>query len=387
MNEEDVFQQPRACGKNPPAEPVRTRRGLKDFIELPYALHGHDPCFVPPLRGDCRRLLDRRRNPFFGYGDAELFTVHRDGRVAGRVAAVHNPRHNAARQANDGFFGQFTCADDPDAARALFDAAAGWLRARGLATMLGPVNFTTNDECGVLVDGFDTPPAVLMPYNPAYYPPLLEACGLTKTKDLWTWELARPPMERMRRITLRAERLHRLTVRPLEIRDFAAEIMRVKHVFDSAWQHNWGFTPMTDAEFTALGRRLRSIADPGLVQLAEVAGEPVAVGLALPDLNQALPAARGRLSHFGLPIGAVRLMLAARRIDRVRAVLFGVVPHMRGRGIEAAVYARTVEAIYAGGYGGAEVGWTLEDNQAINSYLTTTGCTRAKTYRIYGLAL
>ncbi|MEV0387104.1 hypothetical protein [Nonomuraea sp. NPDC050643] len=366
------------------AEPVRTRRELSGFVELPYALHGRDPHFVPPLRGDCRRLLDRRRNPFFAYGDAALFTVRKDGRVAGRIAAVHNPRHNDVHQARDGFFGQFACADDPGVARALLDAAAGWLRERGLATLVGPVNFTTNDECGVLVDGFDAPPAVMMPYNPAYYPALLEDCGLAKAKDLWTWELTDPPRERLLRVARLAERRHHFTVRPIEPRDFPAEIMRVKHVFDGAWQHNWGFTPMTDAEFTALAGRLRTIVNPRLVQLAEVAGEPVAVALVLPDLNQALPAARGRLSRFGLPVGLVRLALAARHVNRTRAVLFGVVPHMRGRGVETALFAHTFDAIIAGGYhGGIEVGWTLEDNQAINRYLAATGSTRAKTYRIY----
>ncbi|GAA2212441.1 GNAT family N-acetyltransferase [Nonomuraea monospora] len=371
------------------AEPVKGRRGLAEFIELPYRLHGGDPHFVPPLRGDCRRLLDRRRNPFFRYGDAELFTVRREGRVAGRIAAVHNPRHNAAHGTHDGFFGQFACADDPGAARELLDAAAAWLRGRGLQTMLGPVDFTMNDECGVLVDGFDAPPSVMMPYNPAYYPELLESGGLAKVKDLWAWDGAgREPHERLLRIARRAEQRHRLTVRSLDPARFDADLDGVKRVFDSAWQGNWGFTPMTDEEFAAAKHRLRKVVDPRLVLLAEVAGEPVAVALMLPDLNQAVAAARGRLSRFGLPIGRVRLTLAARRIDRVRGVLFGVVPALRRHGVEAAVIARAYEAIAAGGYrGGVELGWTLEDNQAINRYLALLGCTRSKVYRIYGREL
>ncbi|MGP4099705.1 hypothetical protein [Nonomuraea sp. KM90] len=377
---------PAPSGRAPAAEPVRGRRRLREFVELPYTLHGRDPCFVPPLRGDCRRLLDRRRNPFFAYGDVELFTVRRGGRVAGRVAAVDNPRHNDVHGARDGFFGQFACADDPSVARELLDAAGRWLRGRGLRTMLGPVNFTTNEECGVLVDGFGTPPSVMMPYNPAYYPGLLESCGLAKAKDLWAWEGGHgAPGERLARIARHAERSHQLTVRSLDPGDFHADMMRVKHVFDRAWQGNWGFTPMTDAEFTAVAGRLRAVMEPGLVQLAEVAGEPVAVALALPDLNQALPAARGRLTRFGLPIGLVRLSLAARRIDRVRGVLFGVVPHLSGRGIETALFARGQEAVRAAGYdGGMEHGWTLEDNSAVNRYLESAGCTHSKTYRIYG---
>ncbi|WP_345565949.1 hypothetical protein [Nonomuraea rosea] len=371
------------------AEPVRTRRALRDFVELPYRLHGADPCFVPPLRGDCRRLLDRRRNPFFAYGAAELFTVRRAGRVAGRVVAVDNPRHNAAHQARDGFFGQFACVDDEPVAEALLSAAADWLRARGLGTMLGPVDLTTHGECGLQVDGFGSPPMVMMPYNPAYYPGLLESCGLGKAKDLWTWSHELGPLdERLARIAGQVRRRHGLTVRTLDMTDFDAEALRIKHVYDRAWQHNWGFTPMTEAEFAALARRLRGIIDPALIHLAEIAGEPVAVALVLPDANQALPAARGRLSSFGLPIGLIRLVLAARRIDRTRAVLFGVVPRLQGRGIETLLFTRAYESIKARGYtGGLELGWTLEDNEAVNRYLVAGGCTHTKTYRIYQRAL
>jgi GNAT superfamily N-acetyltransferase len=246
-----------------------------------------------------------------------------------------------------------------------------------------------NDECGVLVEGFDAPPSVLMPYNPAYYPALLESCGMAKAKDLWAWDgTGWVPPERLLSIARRAELRHRLTVRPLDPARLDGDLDRVKLVFDRAWQGNWGFTPMTDAEFAVAKQRLRKIMDPRLVQLAEVAGEPVAVALALPDFNQALVAARGRLSRFGLPIGRVRLSLAARRIDRVRGVLFGVVPDLRRHGVEAALLARSQEAVTAGGYrGGMEVGWTLEDNQAINSYLSLIGGTRTKAYRIYGREL
>ncbi|MEU7895584.1 hypothetical protein AB0B45_22355 [Nonomuraea sp. NPDC049152] len=367
------------------AEPVRTRRRLGQFIEFPYRLHRGDPRFVPPLRGDCRRLLDRRRNPFFAYGEAGLFTVRRNGRVAGRIAAVHNPRHNQAHQARDGFFGQFECLDDHAVARALLDAATGWLRERGLDTMLGPVNFTTNDECGLLVDGFDAPPRVMMPYNPAYYPALLEGYGLTKAKDLWAWERGGHPLDdRLLRITERIRLRHRLTVRQLDMNDFDGETARIKRVYDSAWQHNWGFTPMTDAEFADLASRVREIVDPRLIHLAEVDGEPVGVVVVLPDINQALPAARGRLCRFGLPIGLARLALAARRIDRTRGILWGVVRRLQGCGIETLLFARAYEAIVAGGYhGGMELGWTLEDNQAVNRYLAAVDCVRSKTYRIY----
>ncbi|MCK2221975.1 hypothetical protein MF672_050430 [Actinomadura sp. ATCC 31491] len=376
-----------ASSSPPPegARPVRARGELRRFVELPYRLHRGDPHYVPPLRGDVRWLLDRRRNPFFAYGAAELFTVERHGRVVGRVAAVDNPRHNAAHGAADGFFGLFECVPDAGAARALVEAAAGWLRGRGLRTMLGPVAFTTHDECGLLVSGFDAPPRVMMPYNPAYYPGLLEACGFGPAKDLLTWSHdLRPLDERLARLARRTLARHGLTVRPLDPARFDADARRIKTVYDQAWRHHWGFTPATDAEFAALARRVRGIADPRLIQLAEVAGEPVAVVVVLPDVNQALPVARGRLTRFGLPIGLVRLALAARRVDRARAALFGVVPRLQGLGIETALFAAAREVIVAGGYhGGVELGWTLEDNRAVNRYLRSGGCTPSRTYRIY----
>ncbi|GAA2628822.1 hypothetical protein SMC26_29645 [Actinomadura fulvescens] len=368
--------------RKPSVEPVRTRSRLREFVELPYRLYEGDPHFVPPLRGECRRLLSRRHNPFFAYGDAELFTARRDGRVVGRIAAVHNPRHNEVHQARDGFFGQFECEDDPAVARALIDTASGWLRRRGLATMLGPFNFTTNDECGLLVDGFDTSPRVLMPYNPPYYPALLESCGLAKAKDLWTWERGtQPPGDRLLRLYERVQRREQVSVRTLDLRHFDRDLAKIRHVYHVAWRHNWGFVPMTDAELTAFARRLRRIVDPSLVLLVEAAGEPVAAGLAVPDVNQALSAARGRST----PIGLLRLSRAARAITQTRGLLLGVVPGYRERGLELLLYGRFLEAARTGGYRGTtEFGWTLEDNRPINQSMTALGCTHAKTYRIYG---
>ena len=366
--------------------PVRTRPARRRFVELPYRLYRGDPAFVPPLRRDQRALIDRRRNPFLAYGEVELFTVASGRRVLGRIAAVHNPRHNEYHRAADGFFGLFECVDDPGAAGALFDAAADWLRGRGLTAMLGPVAFTMNDECGLLVDGFGTPPRVMMPYNHAYYPALFERCGLRKAKDLWTWERESVPFPaKVVRVAERVQRHEGLTVRPVDMRDLDADLARVKRVFDAAWRDNWGFVPMTDAEVAVMARRLRRILDPGLVQLVEAGGEPVAVGLVLPDVNQALPAARGRLTVCGLPVGLVRLALAARRIDRTRGALFGVVPEYRRRGVEALLFTRLWDAIAANGYTGGtmEMGWTLEDNRAIAASMRMVGGWHAKTYRIY----
>ncbi|MEU6719129.1 hypothetical protein ABZ897_47355 [Nonomuraea sp. NPDC046802] len=370
-------------------DPVRTRHDLKRFVEAPNRLHADDPVFVPSLPSEARRLVDRELNPFFAYGEAELFMVRDKGKVLGRIAAVDNPRHNAVHQARDGFFCQFACVDDPSVAETLFDAAAQWLRGRGLETMVGPVNFTTHEECGLLVEGFDSAPRVMMPYNPAYYPALLETCGLRKAKDLWAWSHDLSPLdERLLRIAGFVQRRKRLSVRPLDLADFDAEAQRIRHVYESAWRHNWGFTPATDEEFAVLARRLRPMIDPRFVHLAEVAGEPVGVVLVVPDVNQAVAAMHGNTTRTGRLVDLARMLLAPPTIDRTRAMLFGVVPRLRGCGIETLLYVRVHEALKASAYqGGVELGWTLEDNTAVNRFLEAGGCTRAKTYRIYQRAL
>ncbi|TMR18289.1 N-acetyltransferase [Nonomuraea turkmeniaca] len=365
-------------------EPVVTRRDRERFLDLPYRLHAGEPHWVPPLRREAGRLISPRHNPFFAYGTARLFVARRGPQVLGRIAAVHNPRHNSRFEAADGFFGQFECADDGAAARALIDAAGHWLRGRRLTSMIGPVNLTTNGECGVLVDGFDTPPRLLMPYNPPYYGPLLEAAGLRKAKDLWAWRRGmRPFDERFSRVAARLEHRARVRVRPIDLRDFDDELARIRHLYNSAFDGLWGFVPMTEGEFGALARQLRPILDPGLVLIAESGGEPVGVSISLPDLNQALPAARGRLTTWGLPLGLLRLRRAARSIDAMRSIVVGVLPEHRGRGVEILLYAGTLRAAVSGGYRDIELGWTLEDNSAIVASLRAAGCTPAKTYRLY----
>ncbi|HEX4815479.1 MAG TPA: hypothetical protein VFV66_22275, partial [Nonomuraea sp.] len=340
--------------------------------------------WVPPLRTEARQLVSPQHNPFFAYGSAQLFLARRGARVVGRIAAVHNPRHNSRFGAADGFFGQFECAEDPAAATALAAAAGHWLRARHLTSMIGPVNFTIHDECGILVDGFDSPPRVLMPYNPPYYGPLLEAAGLRKAKDLWAWRRRTHPFcERVDRLVSRLERRGGLRVRPLDPADFDNEVARVRDVYNTAFDGLWGFVPMTEAEFGALARRLRPVLDPRLVLLAEAEGRPVGVAVSLPDLNQALPAAGGRLT----PLALLRLRRAARAIDGMRSLVVGVLPDHRRSGVELLLYAAARRAAVAGGYREIELGWTLEDNAAVNSSLTAVGCVRAKTYRLYRAGL
>ena len=359
------------------------------FIRFPYRLYRGDPNWVPPLEMERRDFLDRSKNPWFEFGTAELFLARRQGEVVGRIAGVVDPRYNQFHGTNLGFFGMFESIDDLAVARSLFDAAATWLRSQGFPEMVGPVNFSTNYECSVLVEGFEASPAVMMAYNPRYYPALYEASGLTKAKDLWAFDMssAQPPPERVVRVAEKIRQREGVLVRPVRMNDFAAEVQRVKDIYNSAWEKNWGFVPMTEAEFDHMAKEMKPLVVPELLLIAEVKGEPVAFSMTIPDANFALKAAGGRLTRFGLPIGLLRLVLAARRIRRLRLITLGIKEGFRRRGLDAILYLDTLTAARRLGYSGGEISWTLEDNDLVNRAIESMGGARSKTYRIYQRAI
>jgi len=358
------------------------------FVKFPYALYSGDPNWVPPLEVERKDFLDPRKNAFFEFGKVELFLARRGGSVVGRIAAVNDPRYNDFHKTQLGFFGMFECINDAGVARALFDAAAGWVRVQGFRAMMGPVNFSTNYECGVLTEGFDAPPVVLMAYNPRYYPELYEACGLTKAKDLWAWELSSsvPPPEKVARIAEKLRQREGITVRHVNLKDFDNEVRRIKDIYNSAWEKNWGFVPMTEAEFDQLAREMKPLVVAQLLLIAEVKGEPVAFSMTLPDANSALKAAGGRLTTFGLPIGLVKLVLASRKIKRLRLVTLGIKEGFRRRGIDAILYLDTLRTARQLGYSGGEISWTLEDNHLVNRAIESMGGRKYKTYRLYEMS-
>ena len=371
-------------------EEARDRRALREFIALPYRLHARDPIWVPPLRRDVALLLDRARNPFFEHGEAAYFLARRGHRVVGRIAAIANHLHNQTHNDRTGFFGFFETEADQAVADALFEAAATWLRARGFDTMRGPASFSVNDECGLLVDGFDDPPTLMMPHNPRHYVALVERAGFRGVKDLLVYEGGGrdayvPVPERLTRaVEIMRERMG-VTVRPLNLRDFDNEVDRIKRMYNAAWEKNWGFVPMTEHEIEHLAEQFRPVVNPDIVPIAEKDGELVGFGLALPDLNQVLRTNRqGRL----LPV-LPRLLWALRtkRIRRARIPLLGILPAYRGRGLDAVLYHHIwTQAGKHGMYWG-EAGWILEDNRAMNLGLEKMTFTRYKTYRLYDRAL
>ncbi|MGI5341478.1 N-acetyltransferase family protein [Streptomyces sp. CA-181903] len=364
---------------------VSGRRAVTAFLRFPYDVYRDNACWVPPLEWERRRFLSPRTNPFFRYGQVRLFLAHRGPRITGRIAAVRNPRYERFHRSRHGFFGLFECADDPESARALVGAVTEWLRTFGLDTVFGPVNFSLNDECGMLLSGFDSPPAVMMPYNPPYYPRLMSSCGFTKAKDLWAWRFegdAVPPEF----LDARSEETsvsENVVVRTVDLRVLHRELPVIADVYNAAWQENWGMVPLTAEELDFQAAQLKHVARSELILVAEVGGIPAGFLLAVPNVNEALAAAGGRLTVNGVPVGLVRLLRAARHIQGVRVIGFGVRPEYRRLGLDAALLLRFWRTASGMGYRWAECSWTLEDNARVNQLCSALGGERYKTYRIY----
>jgi GNAT superfamily N-acetyltransferase len=368
-------------------EAVRTRSDLDAFIRYQLELYSGDPYFVPPIVAERRDFLDREKNPFFSHAEAEFYVARRGHQVVGRIAAIDDALWNQFHNAETGFFGLFDAPDDPAIATALLDRAAEFARSRGMKTLTGPVNLSTNHECGVLVEGFDFPPAMMMPYNFRYYGRLLEGWGLRKMKDLYAYDLstALAPPEKVVRVAERLREQQGVRVRPIELRQLPEEIRRLKSIYNAMMDPAWLFLPMNEEEFDAIVARLRPLVRvrPELCLIAEVRGEPVAFCITLPDANRAIQAAGGYLTHWGLPLGLARMALAARKIERLRVLLFGIKPGFRRRGLDALLYLETLRAARRLGYDGGELGWVTEDNELMVRSIEATGARRYKTYRIY----
>ena len=333
-----------------------------------------------------KKRLDRSKNPFFEHGEVELFLAYRNGTPVGRIAAVENSLHNQVHEDRLGFFGQFECIDDPEVAHALLDRAAEWVENRGFDTIRGPVNFSMNEESGLLIEGFDDTPAILMTYNPPYYEALLEGWGLTKAKDLLAWHGGKGTFdeerfERMHRRTIERSGLD-IRVRSLNMKDFDNEVRLIRDLYNAGWEKNWGFVPMTDAEVHHMAKSLRPVVDPDLAMIGEIEGEPAGFALSLPDINQALHRINGRLFPFGI----FKLLLGMKKITRVRVITLGVLPEYRRSGLDALLYYQSFRRATDQGLSG-ESSWILEDNREMNRAQEKMGLALAKTYRLYDKAL
>ncbi len=366
--------------------PVRTAEDRDRFIRLPWQIYADDPSWVPPLLFERKEFINPRRHPFYQYGDAAHFIAYSDGAAVGRVLVADDPRFNECHGLNVGTFGMFESIDDEAVAHDLLDAAADWLRARGRTTIMGPIDYSTNYSCGLLVDGYQWPPRLMMNHNPPYYEPLLVSWGLEKTKDLYAWwfDTRNPDIQRWRHRVERLRQRSKITIRAMRRRDFTAELARCKLLYHECWKDNWGYAPMSAGESAEMGRQLRHFATPELMLMAEADGRPVGFSMTLPDLNEAIRPLNGRLTKFGLPIGFFKLRSNLKRIKTGRLIALGVLPHYRRRGIaEMLVLQSFTHATEELQYTGAELSWTLEDNALINRTIQAVGGQRYKTYRIY----
>jgi len=356
-------------------------KALKQFVEFPYRLYRDYPHYVPPLRIAVKELLDREKHPFYKDAEAEFFVAMKDGQVAGRVAAILDKAHNRFHRENAGFFGFFECINDQAVADALLQRAKRWVFDRGAKFLRGPVNPSTNYECGTLVEGFDSDPMVMMPYNPEYYPVLLDRAGLRKSKDLWAWlsNANTIDIKKIDRVADKAVSGNGVKVRPIDMKNFDADVENVWNIYNSAWERNWGFIPMSKEEFKLQGKEMKQILKPDLVLIGEVEGRVVGFALALPDINQALKPAQGKL----IPTGLIKILYYQRLVKSVRVLALGVVEEYRASGLAAGFYATLVRNARKLGYGDCEMSWILEDNVLMNRSLEVMGAKRYKIYRIY----
>jgi GNAT superfamily N-acetyltransferase len=364
--------------------PVASKRELKAFMRLPWRLYRNEPQWVPPLLMELRKRLDRERNPFFEHAEAEYFLAWRDGRAVGRITAQVDRNLNEFQGNDWGLFGFFECEDDPEAAAALLDAAAGWLRQRGRDRMVGPMDFTTNDECGLLVEGHDRPPIIFTPWQHPYYQGLLEGAGLTKAMDTFMWELYVDKRERVHPaiwdMAAKVQSEHGITVRPMRKRDLEAEVGRFLEVYNAAWERNWGFVPLSEEEVRHYAKDLKPVLDENWAMIAEARdGTVVGAALTLPDYNQVLAHLNGRL----LPFGWAKALYWRRKIDRVRVFALGVKREYQHTGVAARMYEMHFDSAERTPQKGGETGWILESNTAMNRAMEGMGGKISRRYRFY----
>jgi GNAT superfamily N-acetyltransferase len=363
---------------------IASPREIDRFVRFPWQIYKDDPYWVPPLIRDVKFRLDRSRHPFFDHARMALFTACRGERILGRIAAVVDPRHNQFHHERMGFFGMFECIRDYDVAQALFGAAECWCRDQGMDRIRGPVNLSMNDECGFLLEGFDASPVIMMPYTPPYYLEFCERYGFEKAKDLYAYLKGEVGVVgRIAKLVERVRKKEHVVVRPIDMRQFDREVAIIKEIYNAAWELNWGFVPMTDREMDLMAKELKPIAEPELVLIAEVSGQPVGVSISLPDYNQVLKRLNGRLG----PINLLKFLYYRRKITGLRGVLFGLKKEYRRTGINVVMYYETEMRGARLGYRWCEMSWNLEDNHLINRFDEAIGGKLYKKYRIYEKAI
>jgi hypothetical protein len=361
---------------------VQSNKDLMRFIKFPWKIYKNDKNWVPPLIMDRKKLLNKEKNPFFKHAEMELFLAERDGDIVGRIAAIKNDLHNKYHNDKAGFFGFFECINEQPVANALFNTAKDWLKNKGLNAMRGPANPSSNDEYGMLIEGFDDSPRILMTYNPRYYLNLCDNYGFNKAKDLYAYKLENKKVlssDKLKRVAEIARKRSGMIVTSLNMKDFNAELEKVKYIYNKAWAPNWGFVPMTNEELDAMAKDLKPLVEPSLVLFGEIDGKNVGFALVMLDYNQIFRSMNGKLFPFGI----LKLFTQKKKITWCRIITLGVIPEFQKRGLDSVFYWEIVNRAHDIGIDLGEASWVLEDNEMMNRGAEVMNGEIYKKYRIY----
>jgi hypothetical protein len=365
---------------------VKKKKDIKRFITFPFSLYEGNECWTPPLISEEIDFFNPVKNPYYDHSEVQPFMAERGGRIVGRLTAQTNKQHNVFHRDKVGFFGFFECINDPEVSKRLFDRAAAWLRERGCDSVRGPLNLSVNDQCGLLVDGFSTPSFIMMPYNPDYYEELITGYGFRKCKDLFAYYMASEKMpERLQRFADIITRKEEIKIRSLskDKKRLKSELETIFTLYRGAWEHNWGFVPMTGKEYDHIVKTLLPVVDPDLVFIAYYGDKPVGFSVALPDYNVILRKLKGHI----LPFGFILALYYKNRIKRLRVLLMGLLKDYQKRGIDGLFYYYTTKNGFEKGFNEGEFSWVLEDNIEMNNVARKLGARVHKTYRIFEKSL
>ena len=389
MANDGLMQSHQATADSAPTiiKAVENRTDLDAFIRLPWALHGEDPAWIPPLLQERRDLLNPRKNPFFDTSEARFWLALRDGRTVGRISAQVNRVHLDRYKDSTGHFGLLESDDRPETFQALLAAAETWLKQKGLTRVVGPFSLSINEESGLLVDGFQHPPSLMMGHAQPYYATQLEALGYRKIKDLICYRYGTDHVlpAPIARLVEKLSKAENITIRPLNMRRYEEDLGNIIGIFNDAWAENWGFIPMSQAEIAALARDLKPILRPDSIAIAEIGDEAVAMAICLPNVNEAIADLNGRL----LPFGWVKLLwrLKVRTPKTARLPLMGVRRAYHGTPLGAALAFSVIENLRRTqmrlGVENVELSWILEDNEPMRRMIDRFGGVAYKTYRLY----
>lgn len=367
---------------------VISKKDKKSFIQFPHDLYRGDKHYVPELYMNISEVLSEKKNPFFQHSEAKLFLARQAGKIVGRIACVKDNNYNDYHNCNVGFFGFFDVVEDYQVAKALLDRACAYAAQQGFNSILGPTNFTTNDTAGMLVDGFDRPPTVMMTYNKPYYNEFVKQYGFSKEMDMYAYFIpSKEASEKSLRLAgMLKQRLERkgITIRNINKKKLSKELTHIKHIYRRAWEKNWGFVPPTDAEYEHLAAGLKLLIDDRFVFMAEKDGEVIGFGAAVPDINEITKEFKnGSLFPFNI----FKLLLNKSKTKKIRIILLGVVEEYRKLGIEGVMFANYIQAARDHGLEGGEASWILESNEMMVKAAENLNGQRTHTFRIYSKAI